>query len=150
MPSTIATDMIAQRRAVSQLLWVSIIILILAQLLIGALSLTALNRMVAQTTADRMELSAHQSAAKIQGGLNLGKPLAQYFGLQEVLRSMQEPLAKLTGASIVLADGHVVASVGQPPDAHAVLARINDHKDSADPSVITLPSGAVRDRKSVV
>jgi len=144
MASTVAADSIQQRRTVSQLVLASIVIVILAQLLIGALSLTALNRMVAETTADRVELSARQSATRIQGGLNLGKPLAQYFGLDDLLQSLGKQVAGLSGASIILPDGQAVASLGQPPRVAAVLARINGQNDGADQSVVTLSSGAIR------
>lgn len=133
-----------QRKTVSQLVLASVVILILAQMLVGALSLTALNRMVAGTTVDRVELSARQSAARVQAGLSLGKPLAQYFGLGTVLQSLDEQVVGLSGASIVLPDGQVVAAVGRPPEAAEMLARINGWNDYADQSVSTLSSGAVR------
>src|SRR5699024_7699947 len=71
-----------------QLLSAFVGILILAQALIGALSLSALNHQVKENTADRIELKAQQTVDQIQAGLILGKPLDQYFGLDSLLSQL--------------------------------------------------------------
>lgn len=85
-----------------------LVVLLLAQALIGALSLAALNRLMAQTTADRLEQTARGLGADIQNGMRLGKPLAQFFGLQELvdnsLSGRDPPDVRVT-----LMDGTVLA-----------------------------------------
>ncbi len=85
-----------------------LIVLVLAQALIGALSLAALNRLMAQTTADRLEVTARSVSAEIQNGMRLGKPLAQYFGLQDVIDKSATQTAP-PDIRVVLPDGTVLA-----------------------------------------
>lgn len=144
MVSTLSTATTQSRRAVTQQLMACIAVLILAQALIGALSLSALNRLAADNTADRIELSARQSATHIQTGLNLGKPLAQYFGLDRVLHTLSQQAPGLLGASVVLADGYRLASLGTPSDTSVVLAVINGQADGSDPHIVTTTAGTVR------
>src|SRR3546814_16081342 len=84
--------------------------LLLSQALIGALSLSALNRLTIDNTAERVELLAGRTSAQIQTGMRLGKPLAQYFGLTAMLDDMLHRISDLSGASVVLDDGQVVES----------------------------------------
>lgn len=119
-----------------------LVVLLLAQALIGALSLAALNRLMAQTTADRLEVTARRVGSDIQNGMRLGKPLAQFFGLQELLNK------SVTGndppdVRVTLVDGTVLAQRhsphGEAPSMpHALLDMIaspdmNNAKSSTDP-----------------
>jgi hypothetical protein len=74
-----------RRKPVRNVILACMVVLLLAQAMIGALSLSALNRLAADNTAERVALLARQTAAQIQNGLNLGKPLAQFFGLARLL-----------------------------------------------------------------
>ena len=102
----------AGRHPVLALTIACLAVLVLAQALIGALSLTALNRLMAQTTADRLEVGARRIAAEVQTGMRLGKPLAQYFGLQTLIdqtpRSKDSPTVH-----VVMLDGTVLARRGE-------------------------------------
>jgi predicted MFS family arabinose efflux permease len=109
-----------RRRPVLQLTLACLVVLLLAQSLIGALSLAALNRLVADTTADRVEVAARKMAGNIDNGLRLGKPLAQYFGLEQLLRDGARDTRDIQGAAVTLPDGRVAAGQGQ---AAAGLAR---------------------------
>lgn len=75
-----------RRRPVLEVTLACLAVLLLAQALIGALSLSALNRLVVDTTADRVEVVARRVAGNIENGLRLGKPLEQYFGLRDTDR----------------------------------------------------------------
>jgi predicted MFS family arabinose efflux permease len=98
-------------------------ILLLAQMLIGALSLSALNKLMVDTTADRVEVMARGAAGRIDTGLRLGKPLAQYFGLDPILHDILTRADDVRGAAVVLVNGQLIAEVGAiGPDA-AMLAR---------------------------
>jgi predicted MFS family arabinose efflux permease len=94
------------------------LVLLVAQTLIGSLSLSALSRLVDDNTTERAHLMAQQTAGQIQNGLQLGKPLAQYFGLTRLLQSMQERVPDMSRASVELADGQVLAQV-ESASAHA-------------------------------
>lgn len=132
----------------------SLIVLVLAQALIGSLSLAALNRLMAQTTADRIEVTARSLGAEIQNGLRLGKPLAQFFGLDDILRKSS------TGdhppsLQVVQMDGTILAKrqgdgrIDTAGDAQALLAAlampppIRGHSPPPDSreTPVRLPSG---------
>src|SRR3546814_13333402 len=70
-----------RRRPLRDVLLACIVVLLLAQGLIGSLSLSALNRLADANTAERIELLARRTSSHIQTGMTLGKPLGQYFGL---------------------------------------------------------------------
>src|SRR3546814_17157908 len=72
-----------RRRPLRDVLLACIVVLLLAQGLIGSLSLSALNRLAADNTAERIELLARRTSSQIQTGMTLGKPLAQYFRSEE-------------------------------------------------------------------
>ncbi|PLC48902.1 MFS transporter [Pollutimonas subterranea] len=97
------------------------VVLLLAQGLIGALSLSALNRLVSDNTAERVGLMARQTSAQIQTGLDLGKPLPQFFGLSQLLADLQVRVPDMLGASVVLADGRVIATLAQAPTPGPLL-----------------------------
>lgn len=103
-----------RRRPVFEVTLACLVVLLLAQALIGALSLAALNRLMADTTADRVEVAARQMAGSVQNGLRLGKPLAQYFGLDELLRDGMGDSRDMLGAAVTLADGSSAAVRGKP------------------------------------
>src|SRR5690554_7857878 len=92
-----------RRRPLRDVLLACMLVLLLAQGLIGALSLSALNRLAADNTAQRAELLGRQAAAQIQTGLSLGKPLAQYFGLAELLAALRDNAPDLAAAGVVMA-----------------------------------------------
>lgn len=131
-----------------------LVVLLLAQALIGALSLAALNRLMAQTTADRLEVTARSLGGDIQNGMRLGKPLAQYFGLQDLLdKSVTGP--DHPDVRVTLTDGTVLAQLepdgeDAPSDPHALLAMIGSPqtgnvKAAIDPlhAPVRMASGAV-------
>ncbi|MFY0478499.1 MFS transporter [Achromobacter marplatensis] len=88
--------------------------LILAQALIGVLSLAALNRLVTDITADRLEVAARQIGDSVETGLRLGKPLGQFFGLEDLLRSASKVAPELTGLAVYLPNGQVLAQEKRP------------------------------------
>lgn len=142
--SSFATVHAVPRQSLGRVLLASLFILVLAQLLTGALSLSALNRLAANNTADRVELATRQGAANIQNGLNLGKPLAQYFGLERVLEGLAQQLPGLQGAGVVLPDGQVLASVGKAPQALEVLLALNGQPQVADRQIVLASADAAR------
>lgn len=101
-----------RQRAVRNIMLSCVAVLIVGQLLIAALSLAALLRLGADSTVDRLSLVAGRTAGQIQAGLNLGKPLPQYFGLSLVFDRLQQDIPDLQAAAVVLDDGAVLASVG--------------------------------------
>ncbi|WP_323018716.1 MFS transporter [Castellaniella sp.] len=103
-----------RRRPVLEVTLACLAVLLLAQALIGALSLSALYRLNTDMTADRVEVEVRQMATGIENGLRLGKPLAQYFGLSDLLNQRLDSLPDARGAAVLLADGQVAAAQGQP------------------------------------
>ncbi|OZI57172.1 MFS transporter [Bordetella genomosp. 1] len=112
-----------RRRPVLELTLACLAVLLLAQALIGALSLSALNRLIADTTADRVEVVARQMAGNVENGLRLGKPLGQYFGLKETLSDGLRDSRDVRGAVVLMRDGRAVAGLGEPVPAAAALAQ---------------------------
>ena len=88
--------------------------LLLAQALIGVLSLSALNRQITDMTADRLEVAARQIGGRIENGMRLGKPLGQYFGLARHLHDSVQATAHLGGAAVHLLDGRELAAENAP------------------------------------
>ncbi|HLR13336.1 MAG TPA: MFS transporter, partial [Burkholderiaceae bacterium] len=134
----------SSRRHVWQMVLACLMVLLLAQALVGALGWSALNRLVAGNTADRIELSVRKAADTIQGGLNMGKPLAQYFGVEQVLESVQDDIPGLTSAQIVLPDSQVLAETGTAMDAGLLMDVINGRSRAEGPVLEAMPSGSVR------
>src|SRR5690606_4737034 len=132
-----------RRRPLRDVLLACLIVLLLAQGLIGSLSLSALNRLTNDNTAERIELIARRTSSQIQTGLELGKPLNQFFGLSALLDEVKDQVPDLAGASVVLMNGQELASVGMHPKASRLLQAFSSQaEDQTD--VIRLPSGAVR------
>lgn len=120
-----------------------LVVLLLAQGLIGSLSLSALNRLTADNTAERIELIARRTSSQIQTGMALGKPLNQFFGLSSLLDDIKGQAPDLVSAGVVLADGQELASVGPMPKVDQLLHALSS--GTADNSGVThTPSGAVR------
>ncbi|EHK65656.1 putative inner membrane transport protein [Achromobacter arsenitoxydans SY8] len=118
-------------------------VLLLAQALIGALSLSALNRLVVDTTADRVEVIARRAAGNIENGLRLGKPIEQFFGLRESLRDSVAGSRDVRGAAVLLADGQTLALQGELPDGAVALAKALQAGGARDASASRRPSGAL-------
>ena len=134
------------KRPVLEVTLVCLIILLLAQTLIGALSLSALNRLIADTIADRVEVTAQRAAGNIENGLRLGKPLAQYFGLADTLYEGVSHLRDLLGAAVVLKDGEVMALRGALEVDMTRLARYFDGGEASllqSGEVVRRASGAI-------
>ncbi|MBU4610649.1 MFS transporter [Achromobacter sp. GG226] len=106
------------RLATLELIGACLIVLVLAQALIGLLSLAAYSRLATSATAERVELLTRNAAASIEAGLRLGKPLAQFSGLQRVLERSLGDQPDVLHAQVVLPDGFTLAALGQtaPPD----------------------------------
>src|SRR3546814_15294285 len=110
-----------RRRPLRDVLLACIVVLLLAQGLIGSLSLSALNRLAADNTAERIELLARRTSYQIQTGMTLGKPLAQYFGLSSFLDELRSQVPDFAPVGVVLSHGTELASVGPLPDAGSLI-----------------------------
>src|SRR5690606_8722545 len=140
----VATSFQRQRRAVRNVVLACVAVLILGQLLIGALSLAALVRLGADSTADRLSLIAGRSASQIQASLQLGKPLTQYFGLTLIFDRLRQDIPELIGAAVVLDDGTVIAATGSEIDGAKLLNDLRQgasraRTNTADGLVLALP-----------
>jgi len=113
-----------RKRAVRNVVLSCVAVLLLGQLLIGALSLAALMRLGADSTADRLALIAGRTAGQVQAGLQLGKPLAQYFGLSLAFERLRHDIPELRAAAFVLDDGTVLASTGPDIPAARLLREL--------------------------
>lgn len=132
-----------RRRPLRDVLLACLVVLLLAQALIGALSLSALNRLTVDNTAERIQLLASRTSSQIQTGLSLGKPLTQFFGLSSLLDELKEQAPDFVSAGVVLTNGQELASLGGLPRVdHLLQALISRSADNT--GVSHLPSGAVR------
>jgi predicted MFS family arabinose efflux permease len=138
-----------RRRPVLEVTLACLAVLILAQALMGALSLSALNRLVSDTTADRVEVATRQLAGNIENGLRLGKPLAQFFGLDPLLREGRRGSTDIVGVAVTLPDGRTVASQGDIANAPSVARGLFPSAGGALPEGISRrASGALVDTDS--
>ena len=132
------------RRPVLKITLGCLVVLLLAQALIGGLSLLALYSLNAETTADRVEVEVRQIAGSIENGLRLGKPLEQFFGLELLLN---QGLVSASGAQsvvVTLADGQVVASAGEVTADTAVFVRAVVAPEARPPKGLAYrPNGTV-------
>jgi predicted MFS family arabinose efflux permease len=133
------------RRPVLEITVAFLVVLVLAQALIGALSLSALYRLNAETTADRAEVEVRQLAATIENGLRLGKPLGQFFGLSALLDQQLTASRDAQGVMVMLNDGQVVAARGEALPESLALARASVTPSAALPggSLVQRPNGTV-------
>ncbi len=132
-----------RRRPVLEVTLACLAVLLLAQALIGALSLSALNRLVVDTTADRVEVIARRAAGNIENGLRLGKPLEQYFGLRDSLQDSVSGSRDLLGAAVLRADGQTLAVQGELPEGAVALAQALDAGATRDSRAARRASGAL-------
>ncbi|MFT0548824.1 MFS transporter [Allopusillimonas ginsengisoli] len=130
-----------RRKPLRDVLLACMVVLLLAQGLIGSLSLSALNRLTANNTAERIELLARRTSSQIQTGLALGKPLAQFFGLSPLLDELKRQVPDFAAAGVVLINGQELAAVGELPKVDRLLQALSSARESDD--VLRLPSGAV-------
>ena len=133
-----------QRRAKRNVIFSCVAVLVVGQLLIAALSLAALLRLGTESAADRLSLIAGRSAGQIQAGLQLGKPLTQYFGLSLVFDRLQQDIPELQAAAVVLEDGTVLASIGGNIEGGRLLrelaqGRLRASESEADRLTLALP-----------
>lgn len=112
-----------RRKPLRYVMLACVLVLLLTQGLMGALSVSAINKLALQNTQDRLQLMVQQVAADIQNGLNLGKPLAQYFGLERHLEPLQEQLPGLHLAQVSLNQGTVLVQLDGPAASAALQAR---------------------------
>ncbi|KAA0892947.1 MFS transporter [Pusillimonas sp. ANT_WB101] len=131
-----------RRRPLRDVLLACMVVLLLAQGLIGALSLSALNRLTTDNTAERIELLARRTSSQIQTGMALGKPLAQFFGLSSLLDQLKEQVPDFAAASVLLINGQELASVGEPANSDLLLQALSSGRIGSN-DVSRLSSGAV-------
>lgn len=112
---------VSRRVIVAEIVGAFLVILVLAQALTGVLGLAAFSRLAATNTAERIDLVARDTAARIDTGLRLGKPMAQYSGLDRLLQQNLERLPDLVGATVVLPDGFVVGRLADAGTVDAAL-----------------------------
>ncbi|MDR0354934.1 MAG: MFS transporter [Deltaproteobacteria bacterium] len=111
------------RPLVIKIVLVCLGILLLAQILIGALSFSALERLMEDLEADRLKTVAGRLRNDVENGLHMGKPLAQFFGLEDLLKDVRLRSPEISGVSIILPDGTEIASDGSGVDQAELLRR---------------------------
>jgi predicted MFS family arabinose efflux permease len=133
----VAVGMTRRRRlVVAEVIGACLLILVLAQALTATLGRAAFNRLATATTAERVELLARDTAAKIEAGLRLGKPIGQFFGLDALLDRNLGNVPDLVGATVLLPDGYALSATAKPiPMASALTKALVD-------AAPTLPAGA--------
>jgi predicted MFS family arabinose efflux permease len=104
----------AGRHEVLKVTLVCLGILFFAQILIGALGFCALEKLIADMNADRAERVARRLQDNIENGLNMGKPLAQFFGLEGLMEDVLQHSKEISGIAITLPEGEMVAHLGAP------------------------------------
>jgi predicted MFS family arabinose efflux permease len=134
-----------RRRPVLEVTLACLGVLLLAQALIGALSLSSLDRLITDTTADRVEVAVRHMTSEIENGLRLGKPLGQFFGLDEILQDGMGAARGAGSAAVALADGRTVLARGEamPRVASLAQAAAGAASDRLPEGIARRPDGAV-------
>ncbi|WP_427023985.1 MFS transporter [Aureimonas ureilytica] len=85
-------------------------VLVLAQLLSGVLTVSAIQKTAFDGTVTAVRIVGHDWSFRIQNALRFGKPITQMFGLPEILAGIRDDLPFVSGALVTLPDGSVVES----------------------------------------
>ncbi|WP_062235426.1 MFS transporter [Aureimonas sp. N4] len=93
---------------------VALTVLVLAQLLSGVLTVSAIRKTAFEGTVTAVRIVGHDWSFRIQNSLRFGKPITQMFGLPEMLAGIRSDLPFLSAALVTLPDGAMVES--NPPD----------------------------------
>ncbi|ALN74601.1 MFS transporter [Aureimonas sp. AU20] len=100
-------------------------VLVLAQLLSGVLTVSAIRKTAFDGTVTAVRIVGHDWSFRIQNSLRFGKPITQMFGLPEILAGIRSDLPFLSGALVTLPDGSIVEgnpAAGLPRDLGALVA----------------------------
>lgn len=108
-----------------------LVVLIFAQALVGGLSVLALYRLNAETTADRVEVDVRRIAHAIEGGLRLGKPLEQFHGMGLLVDRGLASASGGLGILVTMASGEQVAARGEMISDAAIFVRAMAAPDAA-------------------
>jgi predicted MFS family arabinose efflux permease len=87
-------------------------ILFLAQSLVGVLSFSALDRLIEDLNGDRAGYVARRLQDHIENGLHMGKPLAQFSGLEALLEETRLHAKGVSGIAVFLPEGETLARSG--------------------------------------
>ena len=90
-------------------------VLVLAQLLSGVLTVSAIRKTSFDGTVTAVRIVGHDWSFRIQNALRFGKPITQMFGLPEILAGIRDDLPFVSGALVTLPDGSTVESNAAGP-----------------------------------
>ncbi len=101
------------RKPLLEVTLICLLILLIAQSLIGILSFSALKRLVTDASVARAEVSMQRIAGKIENGIKLGKPLAQYFGLIKTFNENASFSSDILWAAVALDNENLILLQGK-------------------------------------
>ncbi|GAA5237002.1 MFS transporter [Verticiella sediminum] len=131
----------ARRLIAFEMLGACLAILVVAQAFIGMLGLASFSRLATDATVERVALLARSTAAQIENGLRLGKPMAQYTGLARLLEDTIQGQQDVVRISVILPDGHALEAIGQPRSPHGGLSRAVAGAGAEPPGMRPLADG---------
>ncbi|MBB4000447.1 MFS transporter [Aureimonas pseudogalii] len=108
-------------------------VLVLAQLLSGVLTVSAIRKTAFDGTVTAVRIVGHDWSFRIQNSLRFGKPISQMFGLPEILAGIRSDLSFLTGVVVTLPDGSIVES-NSPDGLLRGLGALVAERLAAEPS----------------
>lgn len=100
-------------------------VLLLVLALNGALTLGAMRSVHQETVAAATRVVGHDLVWRIEGALRFGKPIGQFYGLQDMLAEVMADLPAVVAVAVTGPDGAVLAARGAalPPTEVAVAVR---------------------------
>lgn len=99
--------------ALPRLLAGSLAVLLLALALNGTLTLGALRTVYTDNLASSVRVVGHDWALRIQGAIRFGKPIEQFFGLDQSLLEISRDLPFTSLVALTLPDGRILGAAGQ-------------------------------------
>ena len=91
------------------------VVLSLMLVLNGGLTLGAMHKVQFESTSAAARVVGHDWALRIQGAIRFGKPIEQFYGLEETLAEIQKDLPTVATVAVTNAEGQVLSARGEPP-----------------------------------
>ena len=125
---------------ISRLFFAFLTMLLLMLALNGGLTLGALYKVQIESVSAVAQVVGHDWALRIQGAIRFGKPLEQFYGMDEILAEIQQDLPAVATVAATNAAGQVLNARGEPPMDHELAEAVA--RCLAAPAGPTLKFGA--------
>ncbi|THF57247.1 MFS transporter [Pseudothauera rhizosphaerae] len=112
VPSVLPAAPAPRSRGLLRLFLAFFAVLTVVLVLNGGLTLGAMRKVQFESTSAAVRVVGHDWAQRIQGAIRFGKPIAQFYGLNETLAEIARDLPAVSTVALTDAAGHVIGSHG--------------------------------------